>query len=217
MTTDDDPAAAERESAMARAFRIRHDNRFIFTTMLLSACISLLASFVLSIDALALAADPDAVLACDVSSTLSCGKVALSWQASLFGFPNAFLGMVAEPVVITIAVASLGGVRFPRWFMASAQAVYTLGLIFAYWLFQQSMFEIGALCPWCLLVTVSTTLVFTTLTHVNVRDDNLYLPRRLQARAKWAIDHEVDVVVVWTWLVVLAAVIALRYGPALLG
>src|SRR5690606_31813688 len=120
MTTDDDPAAAERESAMARAFRIRHDNRFIFTTMLLSACISLLASFVLSIDALALAADPDAVLACDVSSTLSCGKVALSWQASLFGFPNAFLGMVAEPVVITIAVASLGGVRFPRWFMASA-------------------------------------------------------------------------------------------------
>ncbi|MBO1752219.1 vitamin K epoxide reductase family protein [Actinotalea sp. BY-33] len=206
-----------REGLVARAFRIRHDNRFIFTTMLLSACISLVASFVLSIDALLLAEDPDRVLACDVSAVLSCGAVAQSWQASLFGFPNAFLGLVAEPVVITIAVASLGGVRFPRWFMASAQLVYTLGLIFAYWLFAQSMFEIGSLCPWCLLVTVSTTLVFTTLTHVNVRDDNLYLPRPIQERARWAIDHEVDVVVVWLWLIFLAAVIGLRYGPALLG
>ncbi|NCT92537.1 vitamin K epoxide reductase family protein [Cellulomonas sp. APG4] len=210
-------AAPSADTALARAFRLRHDNRFIFTTMLVSACISLLASFVLSIDALLLAENPDAQLACDVSAVLSCGTVAQSWQASLFGFPNAFLGLVAEPVVITIAVASLGGVRFPRWFMASAQAVYTLGLVFAYWLFQQSMFEIGALCPWCLLVTVSTTLVFTTLTHVNVRDDNLYLPRRIQARARWAIEHEVDVVVVWTWLLLLAALVGLRYGPALLG
>lgn len=206
-----------RETAVARALRIRHDNRFIFTTMLLSACVSLLASFVLAVDALRLAENPDAALACDVSATLSCGAVAQSWQASLFGFPNAFLGLVAEPVVITIAVASLGGVRFPRWFMASAQTVYTLGLVFAYWLFHQSMFVIGALCPWCLLVTVSTTLVFTTLTHVNIRDGNLYLPRRLQARARWAIEHEVDVVVVWLWLVFLAAVIGLRYGPSLLG
>lgn len=209
--------AAPRETVVERAFRIRHDNRFIFTTMLLSACISLLASFVLAIDAVEIAANPDVLLSCDISAALSCGEVARSWQAQLFGFPNAFLGLVAEPVVITIAVASLGGVRFPRWFMAAAQTVYTLGLIFAYWLFTQSFFVIGALCPWCLLVTVSTTLVFTTLTHVNVRDDNLYLPRRLQTRAQWAIDHEVDVIVVWTWLLALTALVLVKYGPGLLG
>ncbi len=124
---------------------------------------------------------------------------------------------MAEPVVITIAVASLGGVRFPRWFMLSAQVVYTIGVVFAYWLFAQSMFVIGALCPWCLLVTVSTTLVFTTLTHVNIRDRNLPLPPRVQERAQWAIEHEVDVVVVWTWLLVLAALVGIRYGPSLLG
>lgn len=220
--TDLDPAAQRPggpdggDGLVARLFRIRHDNRFIFTTMLVSACISLLASFVLSVDALLLAADPDVALSCNISATLSCGAVAQSWQAQLFGFPNAFLGLVAEPVVITIAVASLGGVRFPRWFMLSAQVVYTLGVIFAYWLFTQSMFVIGALCPWCLLVTVSTTLVFTTLTHVNIRDGNLYLPPRAQRRAQWAIDHEVDVVVVWAWLLLLAALVGLKYGPALI-
>ncbi len=207
----------DRDGLVARAFRIRHDNRFIFTTMLISACVSLFASFVLSVDALLLAENPDQLLSCDISSTLSCGAVAQSWQASLFGFPNAFLGMVAEPVVITIAVASLGGVRFPRWFMFSAQVVYTLGVIFAYWLFAQSMFVIGALCPWCLLVTVSTTLVFTTLTHVNVRDGNLFLPPRASAVARSAIAREVDVVVVWLWLIALAGLVALKYGPSLLG
>lgn len=211
------PPAAPQEGLIARAFRIRHDDRYLFTTMLVSACISLLASFVLSVDALVLAADPDTVLSCDISATLSCGAVAQSWQAQLFGFPNAFLGLVAEPVVITIAVASLGGVRFPRWFMFSAQIVYTLGVIFAYWLFYQSMFVIGALCPWCLLVTVSTTLVFVTLTHVNIRDGNLYLPSRAAERARWAIAHEVDVVVVWGWLLLLGALVAVKYGPALLG
>jgi len=216
-TSTQAPHTRAPERLLGRIFRIRHDNRFIFSTMLLSACISLLASLVLAVDAIRLAENPDVALSCDVSATLSCGAVAQSWQASLFGFPNAFLGLIAEPVVITIAVASLGGIRFPRWFMASAQAVYTLGLVFAYWLFAQSMFVIGALCPWCLLVTVSTTLVFTTLTHVNIRDDNLYLPRRLQGRALWAVEHEVDVAIVWLWLLSLAATIGLKYGPGLLG
>lgn len=202
---------------VAALFRVRHSNAFIFTTMLVSACVSLVASFVLSVDALRLAENPDLVLGCDISAVLSCGTVAQSWQAQLFGFPNAFLGLVAEPVVITIAVASLGGVRFPRWFMFSAQVVYTLGLVFAYWLFAQSTFVIGAMCPWCLLVTVSTTLVFTSLTHVNVRDGNLYLPRRVLQRLRWAVERDVDLVVVWAWLLGLAVFVLLRYGPALLG
>ncbi|MCV2395723.1 vitamin K epoxide reductase family protein [Actinotalea sp. M2MS4P-6] len=201
----------------ARVHRIRHHDRFIFATMLASACVSLIASFVLSVDALRLAADPGTQLACDISSTLSCGTVAQAWQAQLFGFPNAFLGLVAEPVVITIAVASLGGVRFPRWFMLSAQVVYTLGLVFAYWLFTQSMFVIHALCPWCLLVTVSTTLVFTSLTHVNIRDGNLPLPARTQARAQALIAADVDAIGAAAWLVFLAAAILARYGPGLLG
>jgi uncharacterized membrane protein len=166
---------------LTRVRGLRHANGWIFGTMLCSAGLSLLASFVLSIDAVRLAANPAIDLSCNINAVISCGTVGTSWQAHLFGFPNAFLGLVAEPVVITIAVASLGGVRFPRWFMFAAQIVYTIGLIFAYWLFYQAMFHIGALCPWCLLVTVSTTLVFTTLTHVNIRDDNLYLPARVRA------------------------------------
>jgi uncharacterized membrane protein len=200
---------------LTRWHRLRHANAWIFGTMLVSACLSLIASFVLSVDALALAADPDASLSCNINTVISCGTVGSSWQAHLFGFPNAYLGMLAEPVVITIAVASLGGVRFPRWFMFSAQVVYTLGFIFAYWLLYQSMFVIGAMCPWCLLVTVSTTLVWATLTHVNIRDDNLYLRPRLQERLSGWIQADLDWIVVVIWLLILVLITVLKYGDSL--
>jgi hypothetical protein len=73
---------------------------------------------------------------------------------------------MTEPVVITVAIAGLGLVTFPRWFMRVAHIVYGLGLVFALWLLSQSFFVINALCPWCLLVTVSTVTVFSTITRV---------------------------------------------------
>jgi uncharacterized membrane protein len=197
--------------------RLRHADAWIYGTMLFSACLSLLASLVLSIDAVRLAANPQASLSCNINAVVSCSTVAQSWQAQLFGFPNAFLGLIAEPVVITIAVASLTGVRFPRGFMFAAQIVYTLGVIFAYWLFYAAMFDIGALCPWCLLVTLSTTLVFATLTHVNIRDDNLFLPARVQRAAARFIDADLDVLVVTIWLLSIVLTVTTRYGRALFG
>lgn len=193
--------------------RLRQSNRWIYATMLASAAISLTASFVLSVDAIALAANPHAALSCNINAVLSCGRVGTSWQASLFGFPNAFLGLVAEPVVITIAVANLGGVRFPRWFMLSAQVVYTLGFAFAYWLFFQAYFVIGALCPWCLLVTLSTTLVFTSLTHVNIRDGNLYLPEAASRAARRFVAADLDALVIAVWLTVVVMLVVTKYVP----
>lgn len=202
---------------LVRLRGLRHSNAWIFGTMLFSACLSLIASLVLSVDAVRLAADPDTNLSCNINSVVSCGTVATSWQASLLGFPNAFLGLMAEPVVITIAVASLGGVRFPRWFMFAAQVVYTVGLGFAYWLLYQSMFNIGAVCPWCLLVTVSTTLVFATLAHVNIRDGNLYLPSRAQSALRSGVDADLDVIAVTIVLLALALAVVLKYGDSLFG
>lgn len=185
--------------------------------MLLSGLIGLYASFVLSVEALALAADRDATLGCDLTSVISCSTVALSDQAALLGFPNAFLGIAAESVVVTVAVATLGGVLFPRWFMLTAQAVYTAGLVFAYWLFVEAYVHIGAVCPWCLLVTVTTTLVWAGLTRLNVRDGHLRLPGIDPAAVRRFLDAGNDWFVTAAVLVLLIAAVVLKYGPSLLG
>jgi uncharacterized membrane protein len=145
--------------------------RKTFVAMLISSSLSLWAALVLSNDAIKIAGDPNAKLSCDVNAIVSCGKVARSWQSHLLGFPNAFLGMMTEPVVIAVAVAGLGMVAFPRWFLKTAHVVYTAGLLFALWLLSQSFFVIKAFCPWCLLVTASTITVFSTMTRINIMEN----------------------------------------------
>ena len=191
------------------------DNRWIFTSMLVGALLSLLASFVLSVEAIELAKNPDAELSCSVNVVLNCATVAKHPSAELLGFPNSFLGLIAEPVVITVAIAGLMGVRFPRKFMVWAQISYSLGLAFAIWLFFQSMFVIQALCPWCLLVTVTTTFVWFAVTRYNIREENLYLSKSASAKAQKFIEAGYDKLILFGLVVLAIAAIILKYGADL--
>lgn len=192
---------------MSAASIVKH--KWTWVEMLVSSLISLIASLVLSVDAWILAAAPDTSLSCDISATISCGTVAKAWQSTLLGFPNAFIGLIAEPVVITIAVASLAGVVFPRRFLIIANSVYGIGFIFAYWLFQQAYFEIGALCPWCLAVTITTTTVFLTGFRINVLENNFRFPKKLQEKLEFLMRIHAD-----SWLaailisMILAAIVS---------
>lgn len=193
------------------------DNRWIFISMLVGAICSLIASLVLSIEAVELAANPDAVLACSINIVLNCATVGIHPSAHLFGFPNSFLGLIAEPVVITVAIAGLSGVKFGRKFMFAAQVCYTLGLLFAYYLFAMSYFVIGALCPWCLLVTATTTFVWFAITRYNIRENNLYLPKNVANAAHRFIEKDYDKVILFSIVVILVAAILVKYGPYLFG
>jgi len=182
------------------------------TEMIVSGVLGLIASFVLSIEAWNLAADNNATFSCDINQVISCGTVARTWQAHLLGFPNAFLGIFFETIVLVLSISIFAGVRFPRWIMLGANALYSIGLFFALWLFTQSYFVIHALCPWCLLITFTTTLVWAGLTRINVRDG--HLPATAGMRRFVAAGYDWYVTGAFCLLLVLA--IVLRYGPSLL-
>jgi uncharacterized membrane protein len=152
------------EQVIATARRVRN----AYLTMLVSASLSLFAAMVLSIDAFKLAKDENVDLSCSINAVVSCGKVALSWQSTVFGFPNSFIGLMFESAVITIAIAGLMQVRFPNSLIRIAFFIYSAALIFALWLFSQSFFVIKAFCPWCMLVTVSTISVFMSMFRINI-------------------------------------------------
>ena len=181
------------------------------TEMIVSGVLGLIASFVLSIEAWQLAANPDATFSCDINTVISCGTVASKWQAHLLGFPNAYLGIFFETIVLVLSVSMLLGVRFPRLIMLGAQGLYTIGLFFALWLFSQSYFVIHALCPWCLLITFTTTLVWAGLTRINVRDGNLPSTPGLRRFVAAGSDWFVTV----AFCVLIIVLIVVRYGGAL--
>lgn len=181
--------------------------------MVISGIIGLVTSFVLSIEAWQLAADSSARFGCDISSVLSCSAVAQTWQARILGFPNAFLGIFFEAVVLAISVALCAGVRFPRWYMLGTNLLYTVALFFAFWLFSQSYFVIQVLCPWCLLITLTTTLVFAGLTRINVRDGVIPAPQGLRRAVAQGLDWAL-------WGLIIFGVVAMvvaKYGVKLLG
>ena len=181
--------------------------------MIISGSIGLVTSFVLSIEAWQLAADSSARFGCDISSVLSCSTVAQTWQARILGFPNAFLGIFFEAVVLAISVAIFAGVKFPRWYMLGTNLLYTIALFFAFWLFGQSYFIIQVLCPWCLLITLTTTLVFGGITRINIRDGVIQAPEGLRRAVAQGLDWALWGLIVFG---VLAMVVA-KYGLKLFG
>lgn len=127
------------------------------------ALIGLIAAFALSYEKFFHLMHPNTHPSCDFSIVVQCGKNLDSWQGSLFGFPNPFLGLMGWPVVITIGVAMLAGATFARWFWRAFGIVAILAFIFVIWLFTESVFDLGTLCPWCMVtwvVTISLTVVF---------------------------------------------------------
>lgn len=193
------------------------DDRWIFTSMLVGSALSLLAAFVLSVEAIELAKNPNADLPCSINVVLNCATVNNHPTGHLFGFPNSFLGMITEPIVITVAIAGLSGIRFRRGFMFAAEIGYTLGFLFALLLFYISFSIIGALCPWCLLVTLTTILVWFAITRYNIRENNLYLPKKLQKTLHSWIEHDYDKLAMWSLIVLLVVLIVVKYGDGLFG
>jgi uncharacterized membrane protein len=190
--------------------------RKTYWAMLVSSSLSLIASLVLSVDAIKLAETPGSKLSCDINAIVSCGKVAKSWQSNLLGFPNAFLGLMLEPVIITVAIAGLGLVAFPRRFLRVAHVGYGLGLVFALWLLSQSFFVIHAFCPWCLLVTVSTITVFSTITRINLLENTWGLSEKRYASVVEFLERGWGRVIYTVTYAVLILAIYFKYGQDLL-
>lgn len=189
--------------------------RKTYWAMLVSSTLSLIASLVLSYDAVKLAGSPASKLSCDINAIVSCGKVAKSWQSSLLGFPNSFLGLMLEPVVITVAIAGLSLVVFPRKFMRVAHVGYGLGLLFALWLLSQSLFVIHALCPWCLLVTISTVTVFSTITRIVILENVWNFSEERQQKLVNFLDRGWGRVIYTVTYAVLILAIYFKYGQDL--
>ncbi|WP_377321001.1 vitamin K epoxide reductase family protein [Pimelobacter simplex] len=125
------------------------------------------AAFVLLLEKLELLRDPDYVPTCSINPILNCGSVMVTDQAEALGFPNPLLGIAAFPVVMATGAALLAGARLARWYWAGLQAGVTLGLGFVGWLIFQSLYRIGALCPYCMVVWAVVLPVFWYVTLRN--------------------------------------------------
>lgn len=195
--------------------RDKKTDRAAYIVMLVFAAIALTSAFVLTLEKLEKLANPDAVLSCSINLVLNCSTVMESWQSHVFGFPNMLIGMMAYPILIAVALAGIGRVIFPRWYMITANIGIALGALFSYWLFFESLYSIQVLCPWCLVVTFSTTMILAAFTHINLRNNTFKLKKHADEKVQKFVAGGYDKLIIFGWIVLLVALVFIKFGDAL--
>ncbi|MFD4295423.1 vitamin K epoxide reductase family protein [Rhodococcus sp. NPDC058505] len=177
--------------------------------LLLGGLTGLLASLVLTVEKFALAADSNYIPSCSLNPVLNCGSVMSTAQASAFGFPNSLLGIAGFAVATTTGAALLAGARFSRWYWLGLQAGVTAAVVFVHWLIAQSLFVIGALCPYCMVVWAATIPIFWYVTLRNLHHGVLGRPVRAEVVTA-AGNHLVPLTV---WFLAVTGLVVHRFYP----
>lgn len=168
--------------------------------LLVCGLIGSVSAATLLIEKIELLKDPTYIPTCSINPILSCGSIMTTAQAEVLGFPNPILGIFGFAVITTVGIVLLAGATLGPWLWAGLQAGTTAGVVFVHWLIVQSLYVIGALCPYCMVVWVVTIIIFTTTTahwtqnRRGARVFNTYAPTLTVA-----------------WLLVVATLIAVRF------
>lgn len=169
--------------------------------LIVAGVIGWLASFLLTLDRLQVAANPDIKLGCDIASFISCKSVMLSAEAMLFGFPNPLIGIASFVAPIAVGVAILAGAKFANWFWQLFFAGHAAAFIFVLWLADTAIFRIGALCPYCMVAWAATIPLFWQLFLHGAKEGYIAVPVRSINFFYRAYD--------WGWLISLTTALAL--------
>ena len=166
------------------------------------------AAFALTLDKLELYRHPNAVLNCNISVLVQCGKGLDSWQGAILGFPNSIIGLAVWVAPIAVGVSLLAGATFARWYWMLFNLGVAGAMVFTIWLSVESIWVLRALCPWCMLTWSMVIPLFLLVTARNAASG--VFGTRLQ-RAGYAFTPWVLPTTVFCFLAIgLEAFVALR-------
>ena len=183
--------------------------------MVVAGAIGTLAAGILTVERIKLLTDPFYVPSCTLDEILTCTSVMTSDQAEAFGFPNPLIGLAAFPVVTTTGATLLAGATLARWYWRSLQVGVLAGLGFVGWLITQSLYDISALCPYCMAVWAAVIPLAWYVTLHNARAGHLgeSVRRHPLTRALWAW-HALGLVVLY---LVVATMVLIRFWSYWIG
>jgi len=137
--------------------------------VLIAGIVGLTASATLTIEKISMLKNPAYRPSCSINPVLSCGSVMVTPQASVFGFPNPLIGIAAFAVVVVTGTLAVAKVELPRWYWIGLTVGTGLGSVLVHWLIFQSLYKIGALCPYCMVVWSVTIPLFVVSSTIALR------------------------------------------------
>jgi uncharacterized membrane protein len=171
--------------------------------VLIAGVVGLAAAATLTFEKIQILQNPDYVPSCSINPVLSCGSVMITPQAEAFGFPNPLIGIVSFTVVLVTGVLALAKVPLPRWYWAGLATGTLLGTAFVHWLIFQSLYRIGALCPYCMVVWAVTIPLLIVVSAIALQPQAGNTVARVLYTWRWSL--------VALWFTTLILLILLRF------
>jgi uncharacterized membrane protein len=190
-----EPATADRQPVAVRTAGA--------VWVLVAGVLGLASALTLTIEKIEILLNPDYVPTCSINPVLSCGSVMVTPQASAFGFPNPLIGIVSFTVVLVTGVLAIAKVRLPRWYWTGLATGTLLGVAFVHWLIFQSLYRIGALCPYCMVVWAVTIPLLVVVASIALQPQLEHGAARFLYQWRWSL--------VALWFTALILLILVRF------
>jgi uncharacterized membrane protein len=158
--------------------------------VLIAGVIGLAASMALTVEKFKILLDPHYVPSCNINPIVSCGSVMTTPQASLLGFPNPLLGVIGFTVAVVTGVLAVAKMPLPQWYWIGLAVGTLIGAVLVHWLIFQSLYRIGALCPYCMVVwavTIPLLVVLVSIVFRPVLDRGDSAVARVLYQWRWSI------------------------------
>jgi uncharacterized membrane protein len=141
-----------------------------------------LAAFELTLDKFQVLEHPASseTLNCDFSVIVQCSKNLAAPEGSAFGFPNPVIGLAGYFALIVVGMTLLAGARVARWYWITLNVGVLFAISFVIFLITKSIFHLGTLCPWCMVVWAVTIPIFLSVTFYNLATGNIPVPAGAQ-------------------------------------
>ncbi len=125
-----------------------------------ASAVGLVASFWQAAERVHMLKNPTVDLSCNLNPIIDCSGVLGNRWAALFGFPNAFLGIVMFSFLFASGVLLWSGGVFTKKYQAFVQAVNTILILFSVWFFGMSLYVIGRVCLFCIFIWAVSVPLF---------------------------------------------------------
>lgn len=187
---------------------VRLHKNFIAWILVVMGAVALFASFILSIETVEYIKNPTADLSCSINPIVTCTSVIDTPQGNTFGFMNPLLGLVVYSVLIMFGASMLFKAKYPKWVWTVAQ-LGSLGMLaFVHWLIYTSIYDLGSLCPYCMVTWVASIPIIFYITMKAV-DEGVW-GKKAKYVSKFL--HKYHYSILFVWFAVIITLIINQFG-----
>jgi uncharacterized membrane protein len=173
------------------------------------------SALTLSVEKLRVTENANTVLSCNINDALNCVSVMNSWQASLLGFPNTYIGLIGYGITFLLGFLLLSGHSFKKIILQLAFLGSFFAFFFSYWLMWQSTYIIGSLCIYCIISCISSTNIFFGILILSLKENIFNFSNNLLQNTNTFIDKGYYWIIFAIWYLFVIGLIFVEYRDTL--